>query len=69
MTRPRAILNAAVLFVGVCLMLGVPGAMMIGSGKVLAIYAAAVFGFARWVSWETYQGSRATPAPSRARGA
>lgn len=67
MTRPRAILNAAVLFVGVCLMLGVPGAMVIDSGKVLAIYAAAVLGFATWVSRETYQGSRAAPAPSRAR--
>jgi len=67
MTRPRAILNAAVLFVGVCLMLGVPGAMMIDSGEVLAIYAAAVLGFATWVSRETYQGSRTAPAPSGAR--
>jgi hypothetical protein len=66
MTRSRAILTASILFAGVCLMLGVPGAMMIESGQVLAIYGVAVFGFAAWVSRETYQGCRAVPdSPGR----
>jgi hypothetical protein len=66
MTRSRALLTATILFGGVCLMLGVPGAMMIGSGKVLAIYASAVLGFAAWVSREMYQGCRAgTDRPRR----
>jgi hypothetical protein len=68
MTRSRAILNAAVLFGGVCLMLGVLGAMMIESAKVFAIYGAAVLGFAAWVSRETYRGCRAVPDSSRAPG-
>ena len=71
MTQSRAILNAAILFAGVCLVLGTLGAMMIGSGKVLAIYSVAVLGFATWVSWDTYQGSRmepVEPANSRPRG-
>ena len=68
MMRSRAILNAAVLFGGVCLMLGVLGAMMIESGKVLAIYAAAVLGFAMWVSCETYRSSRAVPDRSGRQG-
>jgi hypothetical protein len=67
MTQFRAILNAAILFVGVCLMLGVPGAMMIDSGKVLAIYSIAVLGFATWLSWDTYRGSWAEPGNSRTR--
>ncbi|SCY57652.1 hypothetical protein [Microvirga guangxiensis] len=60
MTRSRAILNAVILFGGVCLLLGVPGMIMIDSWRVLAIYAVAVLGFAAWVSRETYQGSRTT---------
>jgi len=68
MTQFRAILNAAILFAGVCLMLGIPGAMMIDSGKVLAIYSVAVLGFATWLSWDTYQGCQAEPSNSRSRG-
>jgi len=59
---------AAILFGGVCLMLGTLGAMMIESGKVLSIYGVAVLGFATWVSRETYRGSRAgqgEPSPGR----
>lgn len=58
MTHVRAILTAGILFVGVCLVLGILGAMVIESGKVLAIYGIAVLTFAAWVSWDTYQGSR-----------
>jgi hypothetical protein len=66
MTRSRAILTAAILFGGVCLMLGIPGAMLIESGNALLVYGAAVLGFATWVSRETYRGSRRSRAiPSR----
>jgi hypothetical protein len=61
MTRSHAILTAAILFGGVCLMLGTLGAMMIESGNVLLIYGTAVLGFATWVSRETYRGFRAPP--------
>jgi hypothetical protein len=53
MTRLRAILKHALLFGGVCLVLGVLGAMTIESGKVLGIYGIAVLGFAAWVSRDT----------------
>ena len=69
MMRSRAILNAAILFGGVCLMLGTLGAMMIESGTVLAAYAAAVLGFATWVTRETYRSSRAEPDLPRSREA
>ncbi|WP_114186158.1 hypothetical protein [Microvirga aerophila] len=68
MTRFRATLMAAILFGGVCLMLGTLGAMMIESGRILSIYGVAVIGFAAWVCRETYQGSRAgqgEPSPRR----
>jgi hypothetical protein len=39
MTRFRATLMAAILFGGVCLMLGTLGAMMIESGRVLSTSA------------------------------
>ena len=58
MTRLRAILMAAILFGGVCLVLGALGAMVIESERVLGIYGIAVFGFATWVSLDTYQGCR-----------
>ena len=68
MTRSRAILTTTILFAGICLMLGVPGAMMIESGQVLAIYGVGVLGFAAWVTRETYQGCRAVPdSPGRQR--
>ncbi len=69
MTRLRAALSAAVLFGGVCLMLGTLGAMMIEAGKVLAIYGVAVLGFATWVSRETYRGSLAERRDARAKAA
>ena len=68
MTQSRAILNAAILFFGVCLVLGILGAMMIGTGKPFIIYSVAVLGFAAWVSWDTYQGCRAESDNSRTRG-
>ena len=58
MTRLRAILMAAILFSGVCLVLGTLGSMAIESRTVLSIYGIAVLGFAAWVSWDTFQGSR-----------
>jgi hypothetical protein len=58
MTRVRAILTAAVLFGGVCLVLGTLGAMAIESGRALGIYGIAVLGFASWVSWDTYKSCR-----------
>ena len=51
------------------LMLGTLGAMMIESGKVLAIYGVAVLGFATWVSCETYPGSLAEPRDARPKAA
>jgi hypothetical protein len=59
MTRLRAILKHALLFGGVCLVLGVLGAMTIESGKVLGIYGIAVLGFAAWVSRDTLRVPRA----------
>jgi hypothetical protein len=61
MTPLRATLTAAILFGGVCLMLGALGASMIESGKVLAIYGVAVLGFAAWVARETYRDCRPKP--------
>ncbi|QRM35965.1 hypothetical protein [Microvirga sp. VF16] len=67
MTRLRAILMAAILFGGVCLVLGALGAMIIESGRVLGIYGMAVLGFAAWVSWDTFQGCRAGQGAPRSR--
>jgi hypothetical protein len=67
MTRLRAILMAAILFGGVCLVLGVLGTMAIESGRVLGIYGIAVLGFATWVSWDTYRGCRDGPGAPRSR--
>lgn len=68
MTRSRAILTAAILFGGMCLMLGTLGAMVIEAGNVLAIYCAAVLGFSTWVARETYRTCRAEqPAPGSRR--
>jgi hypothetical protein len=67
MTRLRAILMAAILFGGVCLVLGALGAMTIESGRILGIYGIAVLGFATWVSWETYQGCREEQGAPRSR--
>ncbi|MBM1173531.1 hypothetical protein [Microvirga arabica] len=64
MTRLRATLMAAILFGGVCLVLGGLGAMMIESARVLAVYGIGVLGFAAWVSGDTYQGCRAQPDSS-----
>ena len=61
MTRVRAILTAAILFSGVCLVLGTLGAMAIESGRVFGIYGIAVLGFASWVAWDTYKGCRERP--------
>jgi hypothetical protein len=68
MTRFRAILNAAILFGGVCLVLEALGAMMIASGKILVIYGVVVLGFAAWISRDTYQGGRAKPESPGAQG-
>jgi hypothetical protein len=59
---------AAILFGGVCLMLGVLGTMMIESGKVLSIYGIAVLGFAARVSRDTYERSRAGQGEPRSGG-
>jgi len=68
MMRLRAILMAAILFGGVCLVLGALGAMVIESGRVLGLYGIAVLGFATWVALDTYQGCRAEPDSSEAQG-
>jgi hypothetical protein len=68
MTRSRAVLTAAILFGGVCLMLGTLGTMLIESGNVLLVYGAAVLGFATWVSLETYRDCRAEPRHPKPRG-
>lgn len=68
MSRPRAILMAAILFGGVCLMLGALGMMMFDSGKVLSIYIIAVLGFAAWLSWDTYERNRARQDALRSKG-
>jgi positive regulator of sigma E activity len=67
MTPYRSAFAAVFLFAGICLMLGTLGAMLILSGKVLAIYSVAVCAFAGWISWNTYQASQAGPDDSRAR--
>jgi hypothetical protein len=66
MTRLRATLTAAILFGGVCLVLGGLGAMMIESARVLMVYGVGVLGFAAWVSRDTYLGCRAQPDSSGA---
>jgi hypothetical protein len=59
---------AAILFGGVCLVLGTLGVMMIDSERVLMVYGLGVLGFATWVSQDTYRGCEAEPSDPKARG-
>ncbi|EIM26785.1 hypothetical protein [Microvirga lotononidis] len=68
MMRFRATMMAAILFGGVCLMLGTLGAMMIESGRILSIYGIAVLGFAAWVSRDSFQRNRAGQGGSKPKG-
>jgi hypothetical protein len=65
MTRYRAVFTATVMFAGLCLILGVLGAMFVADGRVLAVYGVAVLAFATWVSRETYRDCRAARSRSQ----
>lgn len=65
MTRIRAAFNSALIFAGVCLMLGGLGALLIDTSTWMVIYACAVLLFATWLSRETYVACRAVTATRR----
>jgi hypothetical protein len=60
MTRIRAAVNAALVFAGICLMLGSFGALLVETNKAILLYAGSVIVFASWVTRETYSACRAT---------